>query len=80
MSDETTPTNVYRIVLLVVDHDRCGVDGVKDALENARFPNRCISPAVMSIEERTVDWSDEHPLNHYDTEKAEFERLFNDSP
>lgn len=71
-------TNVYRIVLLVVDHDQCGADGVIDSIENARFPNRCISPSVMSIDTRVVQWSDDHPLNKTSTHRAEFRRLFSD--
>lgn len=68
---------VHRIVLMVIDFDELGAEGVKDALENARYPNRCIAPAVM--DSQTVDigpWADEHPLNNSSTDAAEFARLF----
>lgn len=69
-------TKIYRVTLLIVDHDGIGEGNLKDILENARYPNRCISPDVMKIETREVDWNDEHPLNYQHTQAEEFERLF----
>lgn len=67
---------VYRVVLCVIDHDDVG-DGIKDVIENTRFPNRCINPTVTQIESREIgEWHDDHPLNKCDTSNAEFERLF----
>lgn len=55
---------VHRMVVTVIDHDGLGAEGVKSALENGRFPNRCISPGVQSIETRDIGvWRDDHPLN-----------------
>ena len=73
--DAGTPVNVHRVVLCVVDHDRIG-EWLKDMIEDARYPNRCIAPTVMSIETRTVDWTDEHPLNIRSTHAAAFADLF----
>lgn len=73
---ETRKIKVFRIEVLVIDMDGCGADGVRDALENARYPNRCISPDVKSIEEREVDWHDNHPLNHRDKCDAAYAELF----
>jgi hypothetical protein len=71
-------TKVYRVELLIVDHDSIGIEGIKSAIENARYPNRCIAPAVMMHESQDVEWSDEHPLNNYSTMLAEYLRMFSD--
>ena len=68
---------VHKIVLTVIDFDGVGADVVRDTLENASYPNRCIAPEVMSVETRDCGkWSDEHPLNHRETADAELVRLF----
>ena len=68
---------VTKVELMIVDFDNVGEDEIKDVLESARYPNRCISPEVMKM--TTVDigeWSDEHPLNSVDDQQVEYERLF----
>lgn len=72
-------TEVHKVVLRIVDHDRLGADAVSNAIEDQRYPNRCISPRVVSIDTREIEWSDDHPLNHARTSKAAFEKLF-DAP
>jgi len=67
---------VYKVELLIVDHDQCGADEIQTVIENQRYPNRCISPSVMDIEEREVEWSDNCPLNLISQTRAEYERLF----
>lgn len=67
---------VYRVVLRIVDFDDVGEDEAKTIIEGIKYPNRCISPDVVSVETRTVDWTDDHPLNMTDKCDAEFERLF----
>ena len=68
---------VMKLVVTVIDFDGIGADGVKDAIENARYPNRCISPEVRSVEVRDIgEWSDDNPLNHPDKSEAEYIRLF----
>ncbi len=69
-------TKVYKIVLMVVDHDELGEAGVREVLENQRYPNRCIMPRVMDTETREVEWSDEHPLNNTRTSKDVFGEMF----
>ena len=67
----------YKITLFVIDHDNSGPEGITSALQTARYPNRCISPAVKSIEERDIgEWRDDHPLNLRSTCEAEYTRLF----
>lgn len=69
-------TKIHRVVLLIVDTDNLGADEVVEVLENARYPNHCIGPNVMAIQTREVLWSDDHPLNHRDTQHKAFEELF----
>lgn len=67
----------YKVTLLIVDHDEVGKDGIVENIENVRYPNRCISPNVMEIEEADIgEWSDDHLLNNGTTQEIEFERLF----
>lgn len=66
---------IYKIELLIVDHDRIGADEIKSVLENQRYPNHCIYPTVMGVHSREVEWSDDHPLNGHDREKA-YDELF----
>jgi hypothetical protein len=68
---------VHKIVLTVIDFDGLGQQGVIEALENARYPNRCIAPTVLAADTRDCgEWSDDHPLNKRDTADAEMARLF----
>jgi len=60
----------------VIDFDDLGAEEVCEVLANARYPNRCISPDVKSVETREVDWSDEHPLNHSATAESAYRELF----
>lgn len=71
--------NVYKIEVLVIDFDGLGPKGVQDTIENAHYPNHCISPQVKAVDIRQIEWSDEHPLNRRDTADAEYQRLF-DTP
>jgi len=68
--------NVYKIEILVIDFDGLGEDGVRSTIENARYPNHCISPSVQAIATRNIEWSDEHPLNNSSTADDEYRRLF----
>ena len=71
----------YKVVVLVVDHDELGAAGIKVEMENVRYPNRCMSPDVMSIEERDIgEWSDDHPLNSHAKAADEYSRLFGGKP
>lgn len=72
---------VYKLTVLVVDHDELGADGVREALAWAHFPNDCLRPHVMAIEERDIGpWRDEHPLNYKRTQAEEFDRIFSEEP
>lgn len=68
---------VHKVVISVIDFDEIGAEEIKVVIENTRYPNRCISPSVESIETRDIgEWSDEHPLNNSKTAPAEMARLF----
>lgn len=67
---------VHRVVMLVVDTDRLGAEAVRTELENARYPNDCLSPRVLTVETETVEWFDGHPLNHAHTTPAAVASLF----
>ena len=69
--------NVMKIVLAVVDFDGLGTDEVRRTIEEARYPNRCISPSVLSVEVRDIgEWEDSNPLNFKSLQRAEMDRLF----
>jgi hypothetical protein len=74
--DEDTTMKVHRIVLMVVDHDDIGGMEARDVLENNRYPNHCMSPVVMEVDTREIEWSDAHPLNSSHKQQAAFAELF----
>ena len=68
----------YKVELLIIDHDEVGLDGIKEVIENTKYPNYCISPDVKNIVSADIgEWDDEHPLNKYETADAEYNKLFN---
>lgn len=75
-NDETFPTQIHKLTVLIVDHDELGADEVKQVLENQRYPNHCLGPHVMQMETREVEWNDDHPLNRGDTQAETFGKMF----
>lgn len=70
----------YRLTVTVVDHDGVGGEGITRAIEGARYPNHCISPTVLRVDEADIGrWHDGHPLNHADKAGPEAARLFGDA-
>lgn len=68
---------VMKLEVFVIDFDGLGENDVRQAIENARYPNRCISPEVLSVEAKEIgEWSDGHPLNNSKTAPAEIKRIF----
>ncbi len=68
---------VHKIVLMVIDHDEVGKQGIVNVIEDQNYPNMCILPSVMDIETKDIgEWSDDHPLNMGNISK-EFNKLFN---
>ena len=68
---------VTKLEIIVIDFDKIGEKDIADLVENARYPNRCISPSVISVESRDIgEWSDDHPLNKTDTADEFARNLF----
>jgi len=57
-------TKVLKLEVVIVNHDNMTEEEVREVLEHTRYPNWCISPKVVAMESREVEWSDEHPLNN----------------
>lgn len=69
-----------KLEILVIDHDGLGVVGVIETIENARYPNHCISPSVMTSKAVDIgEWRDDHPFNNSRTSFDEFKRVFVDN-
>lgn len=68
--------NVFKIEVLLIDFDELGEAEARREIENARYPNDCLSLQVKSIEARQIEWSDDHPLNKRSTADEEYRRLF----
>ncbi len=67
----------YKVELLIIDHDGLGNDDIIVELENVNYPNDCLAPKVMRIQEREIgEWSDDHPLNQIDTMEAAYKEFF----
>jgi hypothetical protein len=68
---------VYKVELLIIDHDEIGEEGIKSALENSNYPSDCISPRVQGVESRDIgEWRDDHPLNLLAQRDEAYRRLF----
>jgi hypothetical protein len=68
---------VYKIEVMVIDHDDVGSPGILNMLEDARYPNDAITPKVISAQMKDIgEWTDEHPLNKRDTALAYYTELF----
>ncbi len=68
---------VHKVELYIVDFDEVGARGVIETIENAKYPNRCISPQVKHVRTKEIEWSDEHPLNNLKTADKAYRDLFN---
>lgn len=67
---------VFKVEVMILDFDDVGAEGIKEVIENARYPNHCISPHVKAMSSREVDWSDDHPLNNRATCEVAYQELF----
>jgi hypothetical protein len=63
----------YKVEILVLDPENCrNEDDVKYFLENVKY----LYPKVKSIQSREIEWDDDHPLNHKDTQDQAYKDLF----
>ncbi len=67
---------VYKLEVMVIDFDGLGGDDIKDVIENASYPNRCIMPQVMAIDSRDIDWSDDCALNQTAYTDRAYRKIF----
>jgi hypothetical protein len=68
---------VYKVELMIIDHDDLGEKEIVSELQNVRYANDCIAPHVVTIAERELgEWTDDHALNSSTGWKAEFRRMF----
>lgn len=73
---ETRPVKVFKLEVLVIDHDGLGEKGIRQELESVRFPNDCMSPELVAAESREVEWHDGHPLNMRNGWRDAYANLF----
>jgi hypothetical protein len=72
---------VYKVEIMIIDHDDLGDKEIKDVIENTRYPNHCINPYVIKTESRDIgEWTDDHPLNMTYKWEKEYHRIFSLSP
>ena len=68
---------VYKLEVLVVDHEGVGAEQVCQAIENCD----CSTSRIMSCVAMDVgEWHDDHALNKFETAEQEYQRLFNPVP
>lgn len=68
---------VYKVEIMVIDHDGIGPEEIKDVFESQRYPNHCMNPHVMEVTAAEIGrWKDSHPLNYKSTQRQEYLRLF----
>ena len=65
---------------MVIDFEDISASGVANEIENANYGNDCISPKVMRMETREIEWSDEHPLNKWNMCNEAYHKLFSEEP
>lgn len=68
--------DVVKITSYFVNHDKLDDGEIQAVIEGAHYPNRCMSPKVIEIERRTIDYEDNHPINKLDGHEQEFRQLF----
>ena len=60
-------TKVYKMTVLVIDHEGMGEEETREVIENARY----IYASVLDTRTAEVEWSDDHPLNQSRESRAE---------
>lgn len=66
---------VHKVTLFIADFDDVGA-GIRDIIQDQRYPNHCISPKVVAIDTKEIEWADDHPLNSRQHFQRAFEELF----
>ena len=67
----------YKVEVLIIDHDEMGEADIINTIENARYPNHCMSPSVISSKVSDIGgWHDGHPLNQTKTWRESLKNYF----
>ena len=54
-----------RVTFYFIDHESVSDNEVKEMLQNCNFPNDCISPHQITVEETDIgQWNDDHRCNY----------------
>lgn len=68
---------VYRVTLMVIDHDGIGQEGIRSNIEDTNYGNHWIAPVVMGCDCVDIgEWEDNNPLNYRTTRADAFRELF----
>ncbi len=65
----------YKVTLIVLNFDELDSEDIKFTLEDANYPNDCISPTVVEVQGFDIgEWDDDHPLNSMNATLEELEK------
>jgi hypothetical protein len=76
---EHEKTNVYKIEVMVVGHNGLTESDIVFVLENLGHQTD-VAATVISVESRSVEWSDSHPLNIRHKAVDAYKELFSTKP
>lgn len=65
---------VYKVELMIVDHNDLGENQIQDLLEDIRYLSHPVVTKITGVE--IGEWESDNLLNDENTWEAEFERLF----
>ena len=71
-------TKVYKIEIMVIDHDRIGSESITRTLESTKYPNDCMQVKVFRVNEADVNWHDGISLNYESKWREAFKNLFDE--
>lgn len=67
---------VHKVTIFVLDMDGLGPKGVAEEFEATRYANHCMSPEVIGMASKWIDFEDDCPLNQNATHKQAIRELF----
>ena len=72
--EDSREVKVIKVEMYITDFQEFGAEEIKYMLEERV---KGIHGRVISMESKSVDWTDEHPLNSKDTQTEAYNKLFN---
>ena len=67
---------VFKLEVMVIDEDITDLEQAKSLIESTRFANHSHVSLITAREAEIGEWDDDNPLNCWDTQEAEMNRLF----